>query len=312
MKRALENTSEITPADRVHSKGESMKSKFNSKVVAVKMIAMLFVLSSSFFVSAPVTVKAAPVSVNRTFGIGSGTSHEVSSGSSVSLAIETVEFQVPVRSAITATIQHKRTLASGIQDFTIHFDLLDPSGAVAATKSAVTTGATTSTTLTAPINSLPGCNPKPWKVRVRGISPELRTVSVTGNISLSFEASTLNLNVEGDLIDLNKGNEVTKTIFNVDSRCGVVVIKATWDTDGIPGVDSAKLTFNLRRHNGSLARSLTANAFNALQNPKMTFSYTLTEADGEQSGDWKLEILNNSDFNTKKVKVTGTYTPGCN
>ena len=137
-----------------------------------------------------------------------------------------------------------------------------------------------------------------------------RTV-LNGSISLSFDASTLNLNIEGDLIDLNKGNEVTKTVFNIDKRCGVVTIKATWDTEGIPGVDSAKLTFNLRRNNGSLAKSLTANAFNALQNPKMQFSYTLLESDGEQAGDWKLEILNNSDFNAKKINVTGTYAPGC-
>jgi hypothetical protein len=289
-----------------------MKSKFTSKVFAIKMIALLFVSSSSFLVSAPATAKAAPVSVSNSFEIGSGTRHPVPANGSVNLAVDTVEFQVPVRSEITATIQHKRTLASGIQDFTIHFELLDPSGALAASKSAVTTGATTSTTLTAPANSLPGCNPKPWKVRVRGITSELRTVSVTGTIALSFDASTLNLNIEGDLIDLNKGNEVTKTIFNIDSRCGVIALKATWDTDGIPGIDSARLTFNLRRHDGSLAKSLNANAFNALQNPKMTFSYRLTEADGEQSGNWKLEILNNSNFNTKKIKVTGTYTPGCN
>jgi len=255
---------------------------------------------------------AAPASVSGTFAIGSGTSHPVPPGGSVSLAADTVSFQVPVRSAITATIQHKRTLAAGIEDFNIHLELVDPGGTVVSTKTVVTTGATTSTTLTAPANSLPGCNPKPWKVKVRGVTAELKTVSVTGTISLSFEASTLNLNIEGDLIDLNKGNEVTKTVFNIDKRCGVVSVKATWDTEGIPGIDSAKLTFNLRRHDGSLAKSLTANAFNALQSPKMSFNYTLSEADGEQSGDWKLEILNNSDFNTKKIKVTGTYTPGCN
>ena len=288
-----------------------MKRIINSKFVVSTMTAIAFVSSLSF-IGGAASVNAAPVSINRNFGIGAGTQHQVPPGGSVSLAFETLEFPVPVRSTITATIQHKRTLAAGIEDFNVHFSLLDPNGDVVASKTAVTTGATTSTTLTAPANALPGCNPKPWKVRVRGITSELKTVSVTGTISLSFEASTLNLNIEGDLIDLNKGNEVTKTILNIDGRCGVVSIKATWDTDGIPGIDSAKLTFNLRRHNGSLAKSLTANAFNALQNPKMSFTYTLSQADGEQGGDWKLEILNNSDFNTKKIKVTGTYTPGCN
>ena len=289
-----------------------MKRIINSKFVVSTMTAIVFVSSLSFIGGSAASVMAAPASVNGTFGIGFGTQHPVAPGATVSLALETVTFQVPVRSAITATIQHKRTLAAGIEDFNIHIDLIDPSGTSVASKAVLTTGATTSTTLTAPANQLPGCNPKPWKVRVRGTNSELKTVSVTGTISLSFEASTLNLNVEGDLIDLNKGNEVTKTVFNIDGRCGVVLIKATWDTDGIPGLDSAKLTFNLRRNDGSLAKTVTANAFNAIQNPKMSFNYTLSEADGERSGDWKLEILNNSDFNTKKIKVTGTYTPGCN
>jgi len=283
----------------------------NAKFVVSAITAIGFVSSLSF-IGGTASVKAAAVSSSRNFGIGAGTNHQVPPDGNVSLAFETVEFQVPVRSAITATIQHKRTLGAGVEDFNIHFSLIDPSGTVVATKTAATTVATTSSPLTAPANALPGCNPKPWKVRVRGITSELKTVSVTDTISLSFEASTLNLNVEGDLIDLNKGNEVTKTVFNIDGRCGVVSLKATWDTDGIPGIDSAKLTFNLRRHDGSVAKTLTANAFNALQNPKMTFNYTLSEADGERSGDWKLEILNNSDFNTKKIKVTGTYTPGCN
>lgn len=281
-----------------------MKSASNSKVLASKLVVAILFFSSFSFLGGPTpTVSAATVTQTKDFSIGQGANRTSHSR----------EFAVPVRAPITVKVRHQRNAQAGVADFNITVDLRDPNNNQVASKTVATTGGPTETVLTAPINANPGCSPKFWEVRVRSTAPELGTVQVTGNITFSFDASKLNLNVEGGLIDVNRGNQVVKTIFNIDKRCGTVVVKGTWDTEGIPGLDSAKLKFFLLRPNGSVARQLEANGANALQNPKMNFTYTLTQADGETGGgDWKLKIVNDSNFNARKINVTGTYTPGCN
>lgn len=280
-----------------------MKSAFGSKILASKLIAILFFSSFSFLGGPTPTVSAATVTQTKDFSIGQGTNR----------TSHFREFGVPVRVPVTVKVRHQRNAQAGVADFNITVELIDPNGNRVDSKTVPTTGGSTETALTAPLNANPGCSPRFWKVRVRSTAPELSTVQVTGNITFSFDASKLNLNVEGGLIDVNRGNEVVKTIFNIDRRCGTVEVKGTWDTEGIPGLDSAKLKFILLRPNGSVARQLEANGANALQSPKMNFTYTLTQADGEaRGGDWKLKIVNNSNFNARKIGVTGTYTPDCN
>ena len=74
-------------------------------------------------------------------------------------------------------------------------------------------------------------------------------------------------------------------------------IKAKWHTDLFQaGVNFRRLRVRLWRPDGTIAASELGYSQHAPadKTPKLNFTYNMTPQDATQSGDWKLEIVNNS------------------
>ena len=133
--------------------------------------------------------------------------------------------------------------------------------------------------------------------------------------------NTVNLDMEGTTLSLDKGNSATRDIYNVSRIKGEILLKAKWHTATlIPNV-FVKLKIELLKPDGSVAQS--GNFFSAHaptdKTPRLNIamSYHLTQNDAELSGKWKIRVTNNSNekiegFNIEKGNDTNPFVSNFN
>lgn len=160
-----------------------------------------------------------------------------------------------------------------------------------------------------------GCSGSPWKVRFIYVEDNNSTnnFAVLGRATVWIPGSrNTEVNVEGGLISLNKGNGVTKTVATSSGvGQGEFKVYGTWyhSIGGVPGPLPVKLKFDLIKPNGSIAESKTAYRRNEPNgNPDMFFTYHVLST---TSGQWKLRITNNSDHDVMNIDPKVYLDPGC-
>jgi hypothetical protein len=159
-----------------------------------------------------------------------------------------------------------------------------------------------------------GCS-LPWAVRAKpqtGDPPS--SVAIIGTISFSYNSNSRNIDVEGSLISLNKGNSVTK---NVGSSSGFghgdIVITANWNhaIGPVIGPNPVRLKFELINPSGTVVRTVSAYSSNEMRSDLEKFRLTYQVPDCEGLGQWKLRITNNSDDDTMNIDPKVQFKPDC-
>jgi hypothetical protein len=253
--------------------------------------------------------------ITKTFEFGAGTANSVSNKRT---------FPVPCGQRVTAVVKYYRLGDVGAQfDVPILIELREP-GATAEeedpafeTKSATAKRTEQTATLVRPPRNDRGCN-LPWVVRVRPSSGQ-SPVAIKGSITVTYDSSARNLEVEGGYISLNKGNSVTKNVgFPSGLVQGRVVVTATWlhAIGPIPGPLPVKLKFELIDPNGTVVASHEGYPNNEISpccsNKKMKITYQVTSCITTGiSGQWKVRITNNTSDDTMNIDTTIRHTPDC-
>lgn len=249
-------------------------------------------------------------SATKTFEFGAGTANSTSNFRT---------FFVPCGLNVTASVKYQRKGDGGASsDVPITIELRKPAanadddGAVAQTVN-VTAKRTEQTATLNGTESNRGCS-LPWRVRVRPQSGQSE-FAIYGNITVSFDDSSKNISVEGNLISLNKGNSVTKNIGGSGGMDqGIITVTAKWNhaIGPVPGPLPVRLKFELIRPNGTVAAS--DNGFsNAEVNPccsnnKMKVTFQVAE---QITGQWKIRITNNTNDDTMNIDPKVSFKPDC-
>ncbi len=226
---------------------------------------------------------------------------------------------MPCGLAVRAKVEHYRLGDTGAaNDVPIIIELKKPGttadveGPVAETRNATARRDRQTVTLGG-TRSNRGCS-LPWVVRVKpanGTSP----FAIKGTIDLTYSSSVNNISVEGGLISLNKGNQVSKNVGGSSGlNQGTVVITATWlhAIGVVPGPNPVRLKFELINPGGSVVAQDTGYANNEI-NPccsgdKMRIVFKVTEC---ITGQWKLRITNNTNDDTMNIDPRVALTPNC-
>lgn len=291
-----------------------MKNRISKKSIATTLIAV--VLFSVFSLLGTGTPTAYAATLSKPFEFGAGTANSVSNART---------FSVPCGLPVSVKVEYYRLGSNGAQNnVPIVIELRAPGatpeaeGAVvqqvsATAKTMADNGGRPQTATLSAAASSRGCE-LPWKVRVRpasGTSP----LAIKGTISFSFASGSKNIDVEGSLISLNKGNSVTKNLGNSSGLSeGTLTMTATWlhAIGPVPGPLPVKLKFELIDPSGIVvaqSSGFTSNEINPNATPKFRLTFNVPRC---KSGQWKIRIINNTNDDTMNINPKVTLTPGCN
>jgi hypothetical protein len=249
-------------------------------------------------------------SVTKDFEFGAGT------GASLS---DRRTFWVPCGLPVTAKVTFSRLgAAAASNDVPIIIELKRPGttsaqdGPVVASQNATAKRDEQTRTLNGPASSI-GCS-TPWAVRVRSTNGQ-SPLAIMGDITVTFDDSPFNINVEGNLITLDKGTSETKKIGGSSGlKQGKIVVTADWNHAllGAPGPLPVRLKFELINPNGQVVATDTGYS-GAEINPccsddKMKITFRVQSC---ISGQWKLRITNNTDDDTMNINPKVRFTPDC-
>jgi hypothetical protein len=256
---------------------------------------------------------ALPLTINKYFEFGAGTSYPHSNHRT---------FKVPAGEPVSATVEFERFGQPGAaNDVPIYVELRQPGptpdqeGPVVMTRYGTATTEKQTITVTG-ARSLLGCS-LPWRVRVGYAQPGEAPKAVFGSIELNYDSDTRAVNVEGALITLDKGTEVTKKFGGSQGLGqGRVELRATWlhACFGIPCPGAVRLKFELLRPDGSVADSDSGFSYHeAASMDRLRLVYQVPEA---IPGQWKIRLTNNTsddvmniDFDSSQAKRH--FTPSC-
>jgi len=217
-------------------------------------------------------------------------------------------FHAPGNVKVKAKITYKR---EGNTDFPIVAEIESPTGQILESKNLTASSVQQTATLEAGPIGQHACGDLAWKVRVKSQNNAEPLSNVSGNITFSFvDPTAVSLDVEGQTINLNAGNSVTKKINGMTEKGpGKVKITATWFT-----LLPIKLKFQLIRPDGSVAATDTGYPQDAIfvnESEKIKLTYVVTAQDAQLSGSWKLKITNNTSDNASSINPKVSFTSGC-
>lgn len=117
--------------------------------------------------------------------------------------------------------------------------------------------------------------------------------------------STVNLDLEGaGTTTITKGSTVTRRIFNIGNKAGVLTLKAKWHAVSIIPNTFNALRVELLKPNGQVAQSGTYYSIHSDKTPKLNFTYNISAADAALAGSWSLRITNNSNDEVIGFNIT--------
>lgn len=137
-------------------------------------------------------------------------------------------------------------------------------------------------------------------------------------------ADNINLDMEGSTATIPKGNTVERRIFGIPSGIpGDLKIKLKWHA-----VSIIPNTFNQLKvqvlHGSDVLKTTNCYSIHSNESPKCDFTVAVSQAEANQSGNWKLKVTNNSNdevigFNIEKAgdvnpavpNFRSVYTPDC-
>ena len=124
--------------------------------------------------------------------------------------------------------------------------------------------------------------------------PSFRSVFRYTPASAACSSATRTINMQGSTATITKGNTVTRTLYRISKSKGVILLRAKWHAvNPVPYFN--RLSVKLIKPNGQTARSKTAYSYHNNQGKsKMVIQYQVTPADAALSGNWKIQVQNNS------------------
>lgn len=146
-------------------------------------------------------------------------------------------------------------------------------------------------------------------------------LTIFAGISL---ADDINLDMEGTTATVPKGNTVTRKIFGIPKFGGTLKMRYKWHA-----VSLIPNTFNPLKvvvKHGSTVLNTKTSCYSTHSNktPKCDLNLTVSEDEAEKSGNWTIEITNNSgdevigfdirkgsDINPAVPNFKSVYTPNC-
>lgn len=137
-------------------------------------------------------------------------------------------------------------------------------------------------------------------------------------------ADNINLDMEGSTATIPKGNTVDRKIFGIPSGIpGTLKLKLKWHAVSIIPNTFNPLVVKVL-HGDDVLKSSTCYSVHSDKSNKCDFDITISEAEANQSGAWKLKVTNNSNdevigFNIEKggdvnpavPNFKSVYTPNC-
>jgi hypothetical protein len=262
-----------------------MRRKVNTKIIRQ-------VFGIAILLTVAMVASADAERITKSFELGAGTAYQVSNRRT---------FNVPCGRKIVASVEfHRLGAADAANDVPIVIELKKPGAA--ATEEGLKGK-----------ESNRGCS-LPWIVKVK-LAGGQSQVAVNGTISVSYDHLPQGIDVEGGLISLNKGNQVTKNVGGASGLDqGTLVVTATWlhAIGPVPGPLPVRLKFELIDPNGNVVASDTGFAGNEI-NPccsgdKMKITFRVTSC---APGQWKLRITNNTNDDTMNIDPKVRLKPDC-
>lgn len=228
-------------------------------------------------------------------------------------------FTLPCRTRMTASVTYSRAGAAGeSNDVPIFIEVREPAstaegeGAVLAVKEGLTATRTPKTTnLTGVTSSRSGCS-IPWRVRVKHDASGPAPVAVTGTITVSFNTTTIGINVAGGPFSLLHDKSTTKNVGDSDGiGQGTVVITGTWKHSilGVTGPNAIKLKIELIDPTGratAVAEGFSSNEIRDVT--KLRLTHRIPDC---PSGQWKLRISGDETDDAKDIDILVRLTPDC-
>ncbi len=218
-------------------------------------------------------------------------------------------FGAPANVASTVRVTYQR---AGAVDIPLAIEIIRPDGTSLSTLTNVTAGSTAqNVTINVAAFNQPACGDNVWGVRVKTQNGQMPPDRVFGNIRFSFnDPSARLLDVEGQLLTINKGNSLVKSLQR-PGQPGRIGITGEWDHSiaGIPNPlnHHIRLTVQLLRNGQEVARDFGF-PMNDGDSNKMRVSFTV--GCNEFSGDWSVRITNNTNDDVTNVKLRVSFTPG--
>ena len=294
-----------------------MKFRFAKKSIASTLATLMVLSVFGLFGFVAQTTSAA--TTTKTFEVGPGTANTTSNFRT---------FAVPCGQSVTVNVKFYRLGDPGAQnDVPLIIELRKPGasdsqdGALAASQN-VTAYRTDDPNSTHRQITQNGVNLSgsasdqscaiPWRVRVKRAdgAPEN---AAKGEISLTYSSGSSSINVEGNLISLNKGNSVTKDLGGSSGlKEGKIVITANWNhaIGVVPGPLPVLLKFELKDPTGTTVKSVTAYSSNQIgATPQFRLEYPVPTC---KPGQWKLKITNNTNDDTMNIDPKVSFIPACN
>lgn len=271
----------------------------------------LFQVCGVIFLGLVFTVSTALAeTITKSFEIGTSTS-----GSS-----NFRTFTLPCRTRMTASVTYSRAGAAGeSNDVPIFVEVREPAttaeeeGAVLAVKEGLTATRTPKTAnLTGVTSSRSGCA-IPWRVRVKHDASGPAPVAVTGAITVSFNTTTIGINVAGGPFSLLRDKSTTKNVGDANGiGQGTVVISGAWNHSvlGVTGPNPVKLKFELFDSSGQRIGVSEGYPNNEIRDlPKLRLTVRLPDC---ATGQWKLKATNiDSQDDAKDIDAIVHFTPDC-
>ena len=255
---------------------------------------------------------ASAESQTKTFEFGAGTGQEHSHFRS---------FNVPCGLPVTASVKYSRlgdpNPKNQILDIPIVVELRKPAesgdgdGSIAQEKNATATRTEQTISLSG-TESNSGCT-NAWRVRVRPVGAGNSPLAITGQITISYNDSARSIGVQGGLISLNKGIDVTKNLGGSGGlNQGVITITANWNhaIGPVPGPLAVRLKWELINPAGTVVASQSAYSSNELRSEltKLRLTYNVRDC---INGQWKIHITNDTNDDTMNIDPKVNFKPDC-
>ncbi len=139
-------------------------------------------------------------------------------------------------------------------------------------------------------------------------------ILVFGVFAGAVFAETINLDMEGSTATIPKGNTVERKIYGIpDGIPGTLKIKLKWHAVSLIPNTFNSLVIKLM-HGSSTLKSTTCYSMHSNKSPKCDFTFAVSEAEADKSGNWSLKITNNSNdevtgFNIEKGSDINPLVP---
>lgn len=151
----------------------------------------------------------------------------------------------------------------------------------------------------------------------------LTMTMILGMFAGAAFADNINLNMQGSTATIPKGNTINRNLYNIPNGIpGTLRLKLKWHAVNILPTYNR---LNIRvKHGNTTIKSSNCYSIHSNKSPKCSMTVTISQAEANKSGTWKIYATNNSgfevmgfdiekgsDINPLVPNFKSTYTPNC-